>query len=492
MDDGVVAYRGLYALFATAVVGVMIAGAALGSIGLFSTYDGTFARLEATDERLAQLLYNDSIFRQLKDTLLQQQDDVTNAELQAEITVREAGFWALYWAILNETSTRIAEEAILFSGLANETQARIAADVYIEAEILNLTSLVVIAEAYEAYSIAKFIIIINNITTLQALLSSEIAARIAGDALLTEQGAIADAAIAYLTITLQQDIHSRTVQDILINEWINALQLLGLGIESINGQTGSINNNVDIVSTNNLTTITTPSPGQLVFRTNAVRSLQGVGPAVGGSFSLTAGSGIAAALNGPHGLHFYSTNVIIPANSVTLEVYLIGTPLLIFGGAITDPWVTVPTCEFPYYNGGTCGWSAPDTGTYIVQISVTLTICAVPNGVVPGARHINMAIAKSAWATVVYGPATLRSLLTEKTGGILEAVDGSYIGTATSLISSNYCMDMGFTTTVVVSGPGCAGCAYNTGYGLPTFFNGFFFGDTVPALTIKYVATKVS
>jgi len=484
-DDNVALRGSLWAMLLTALVGFMVAGAALGSIALFRSYDGVFARLMATDTRLAQQLYNDSVSRALEDALLQQENAETNAALAIESMTRAANFFSLYWAITNETAARIAEEAPLFSGIANETIARIAADTYLAAEISNLTSRVVSAEMYQAFSEATFALIISNITNLQRILANEIAARIAGDALLTEQGAIADAAIAYLTTTLENDIHERMVQDVLINEWIAALQAMGTGIESINGQTGHINNNVDIISTNALTTITAPSPGQLLFTNNAVLTVQGAVPNGADNLGLQPGAGMSIFPSGPHGVVVASLYSPIPPNSIVLSGYRGFN--MDFDGQISSAWQMMTCNFFPTYNGGNCGWSAPDTGTYIVDVSATVTVCvSTPNGVFPTAVHINMALAKS---TVDYAMAHA-SLTTEEEGGILEAADGSFVGDA--LIISGYCMDMGLSATTVAEGPGSPGCWQNCGYGVWAFFNGYIQGISVEPISMIYRVTKVA
>ena len=476
----------LWTFLVTAVVGIMIVGAAFGGYALFQTYKHEFARLMNKDTRLAQRLYNDTVARELKDTLLQQQDDLLNAELIAEAMTREAGFLSLYWAILNETAARIAEEAPLFDGLANETAARIAIDIFFAEEIANLTSRVVQAEAYEAFSRAEFLAIITNITNLQLLLINEIAARIAGDALLTEQGALADATIAYLTTTLEHEIHDRMVQDVLIDEWIAALQAMGTGIHSINGQTGSINNNVDIVSTNALTTITVPSPGQMYFTNNALLTLQGVPPDPAGNIVLTTGPGLNIVGMGPHGLHITSTFMPIGPNEVTLTG--MQGAIIPFSGIIGSNYLTVG-CVFPIFNGANCGWSAPDSGTYIVHVSATITMCVSSHmpGPVPTAVHVNMGLSRgSTYNAALANP----RLYTENTGGVLDIVDGSYIGTAE--ITLNYCMDMGLSATTIIQGAGVAGSGgIASGYGVFAFFQGALQDVNALATTVIYHVTKV-
>ena len=484
---GVACARVIWALIAVATVVFMVVGAVFGSIALFRTYRHTFDRLMTKDTVLGQLLYNDTVARQLKDTLLQQQNDATNAELAAETPVRLAGFLELYWAILNETAARIAEEAPLFIQLANETADRIAADTYLAAEIANLTTMVETAEAYALFSTAKFMIIMQNISDLNNSLTTETEERIAADTLLTEQGALADATIAYLTTTLEHETHDRIVQDVLIDEWIAALQTLGLGIESINNHNGSINNNVDIVSTNILTTITAPSPGQLIFTNNAVRTLQGITPAPGGNIVLSVGAGLTIAPFGPHGLHVASTTSTIGPNTLVLSATAIGP--FSYPGLINPPggaYMAMP-CNFPMYNGNTCGWSPLDTDTYLVQVSATLTIQtqSAPPGINPAAVHVNMGLARGPYNSALAGPWAT----TEGSGGALDIVDGANAGNA--LLLANYVLDMGLSCTKVVQGPGFPGSFPAGGYGVWIFFNGYLQGGTVMAITATYHVTKV-
>jgi hypothetical protein len=486
--DGTALVHGLQALFAIGVIGAMIAGAAFGSIALFHRYQSTFDHLLHKDTVLAQLLYNDSVARELKDTLLQQQNDATNAELAAETPVRLAGFLELYWAILNETAARIAEEAPLFVQLANETAARIAEDTYLEAEIANLTSMVEAAEQYDIFSTAKFMIIMQNISTMDALLTAETVARIAADALLTEQGALADATIAYLTITLAKDTHDRIVQDVLIDEWIAALDSLGLGIESINGHTGAMNNNVDIVSTNAQTTITVPSPGQLVFTNNAVRTLQHVPPlSPAGNIAFVAGPGLSIVPFGLHGLHITSTSTIIGPNYLVLTATAIGPFSL--PNAIDPPggvYLSMP-CNFPFYNGNTCGWSPTDTNTYIVEVSATLTVSVhTPDGINPAAVHLQMGIGRGTYNAAIAAPWAT----TEGLGGALDIVDGCNSGSA--LLFSNYVWDAALSATTVIQGPGSPGSWPAAGYGVWLFFKGYVQSSSiVMAITATYRVTKV-
>jgi hypothetical protein len=483
--DGAGFVAGLWVLLGVGAVGCMIAGAAFGSITLFHTYGSAFSHLEAANVHQAQLLYNDTVARELKDTLLQQQIDLLNAELAAESIVREAGFQALYWAISNETAARIAEEAPLFSGLANETATRTAIDVFFADEIANLTAGVVQAEQYETYSKSVFTSIFANITSLQVLLANEVAARIAEFALLTEQGAISDAAIAYLTTTLEHEIHDRTVQDVLIDEWIAALQVLGLGIESINGQTGSINNNVDIVSLNALTTITAPSAGQLLFTNNALLTLEGVPPNGSNNIALAVGPGLNLVGNGPHGLHISASYMPIGPNVVTL----LGAQAnpIVTSGMVGSNYISLGCVFLANYNGGTCGWSAPDSGTYIVHISATVTACVSSDGPDPTVVHVNMALGRTSYNAAQAAPRAF----TENTGGVLDIVDGSFIGTALS-VGNNYCMDMGLTATTIVQGAGVAGSGgIASGYGVFPYFQGALQVLTLQPITVYYHVTKV-
>ena len=479
----------LWAMFLVALLGVMVAGAAFGSIALFRRYEGRFRHLMATDTRLAQQLYNDSVARELEDALLQQQDVMLNNELAAEAAARAAGYIALFWGINNETAARIAEEDVINATLHNETAARIAIDMFFAAEIANLTAGVVSAEQYEVYSKYIFSILRSNVTYLQTLLGNDIAARIAGDALLTEQGAIADAAIAYLIATLAQDIQQRMAQDVLINEWIAALDAIGFGIESINGQTGHIHNDVDIISTNSLTSITVPSPGQMVFTNNAIVTLQGVGAAAGGNIALVGGTGVNVVAMGAHGLHVSTPYTPIGPNSVVLQ----GIASITFSNAGTiDRWFSVG-CPFPEYNDGGggfgyCGWSAPDTQTYIVQVSATGTVCTYAAGIYPMAAHIEMAFARTDYTTASAHP----HVSTEDEGGVLDVVDSTFIGNAEVAL---FCADLGLSATTVVEGPGVLNSGgLNSGYGVFVFFSATIQGvqEMYPMpVTVTYHVTKV-
>ena len=483
--------RGLQALFVVVVIGGMVASSALGSIGLFRMYNGAFSRLVRQDTVTAQQLYNDTASRIIKDNLLQQQNDATNVQLAAEVIARESGFWELYWAILNETSARIAEEAPLFTAIANETAARISADLFIEAEIYNLTLGVVAAEAYEAFSISKFMILMQNITDLVNALTLDTAARIAADIALTEQGALADAAIAYLADTFAHDVHDRTVQDVLIDEWIAAIQAMnGGGIFTINGRSGDTHHDIDIVSTNFLTTITEPSPGQLIFTNNAVRTMQGVLPDGAGNIVLTVQPPLNVVANGPHGLHIYSTSLPIGPNIDTL-FGMSGVPIPLSNYATVPAAVysTIP-CMFPSFNGGSCGWSAPDSNTYIVQVTVVLTVILKPHSIFPAAVHLNMGlgvgtysdVANNAWEEF------------EPTTGLIRTSDGANAGDGEVPIR-NPTFDMGLTATTIVQGGGSGGCWFNCGYGVWIYLKGFIQDSTsdvvVQAITAQYTVTKV-
>jgi hypothetical protein len=471
---------------AAALVGVIVTGAVFGGLALYQTYGHAFSRLAARDVQLSQELYGDTVARQLKDMLLQQQDNLLNAELAAESATREANFLSIYWAILNETAARIAEEDVIAWGISNETASRIAIDTFFAAEIANLTSAIIVAEQYEAFSKLTFISLIANITNLQTVLVNEIAARIAGDALLTEQGALSDAAIAYLTTTLEHDIHDRMVQDVLINEWIAALDAIGKGIESINGQTGSINNDVDIISTNVLTTITAPTAGTLLFTNNAIVTMQGVGANSFGNIVLEGGTGVNVVANGPHGLHISTPYAPIGPNSVTITGAT-ASPFN-FDGNIND-WLFFG-CYFTPYNGGDCGWSAPDTNTYIVQVSAVLTICASQvGGIYPSANHINMAVSRTTSLANAFGREVVT---TENAAGVLDVVAGSYVGNG-QLPPNSYCIDLAMGATTIVEGPGVAGSGgLNPGYGVFVFFQGTIQGITASPVTVTYIATQVT
>ncbi len=98
-------------------------------------YESQFAALDRADVHNGQLLYNETVARQLKDTLLKQQITALTAELNEEAMTRLMDYLLLYYAILNETATRQAEQQNLTWAIANETATREAADSVIAGEL---------------------------------------------------------------------------------------------------------------------------------------------------------------------------------------------------------------------------------------------------------------------------------------------------------------------------------------------------------------------
>ncbi len=111
--------------------------------------------------------------------------------------------------------------------------------------------------AYTQYSIQQFMIKMANISHMDTLLINEMAAEQAGYLLLQGQSVLIQQTINYLVTRLAKEVHDRTIMYELNKEWLDALSVNVSGVlMAINTQT-EINHNLDVVSTNGLTTIST-------------------------------------------------------------------------------------------------------------------------------------------------------------------------------------------------------------------------------------------
>lgn len=350
---------------------VMIVGAVFGGILVLQTYSSTFDSLIHADLVLQQQLYNNSVARKQKDTLLQQQIDALKKQLDQESATRTMNYLILYWDIVNETATRIMQQNLINQTIQETIAARVADDMLLQPQLLNLTMMVEMAELYDLEAAKQFMIKMANITFMVNLLETEIAQRIAADNILYQQGIQIDQTIGYLQMLLAQEIYNRTCRDQLVDEILSLITANGY-VTNINGVYG-LNGDVVIRSLTPVTTVA-QTTGTVFIMNNGFLTINGTtSDPVNFDVGAIGENGIIVNNTFPYELEIYSTVVIVPPNIV----YLSGSQ--VFAPPFAAPRGTffAPVgCFFTYYNGNTCGWTAPDNGAYMVQVTVMLTVTA--------------------------------------------------------------------------------------------------------------------
>lgn len=482
-------FIGVASLFFIVLSGIFVAGAFFGANVLFDRYDGTFDKLRATDILLGQQLYNGTRARQIKDVLLNQQIDQLTAQWQAEILIRLAEHAILQDEVGNETAARIESHEALGDAISNETAARLAEDAILAEDIANVTMMVEMGEAFDAYTLQQLMIKMANITRMENDLYAEIAARIAKDNILSLHGALADSTIAYLQMKAAKNTHERTIKDTLLTQQIAAI----VGVEyvtTINGQL-PVNREMIITSPNNLTTMV-ESPGQLLITNNGIRTINTVMPDTTGEIGFSAGMGMIVDTVSvpPYTWRISATGVPIVPNYFTTSASYAG--MWTGDGDINTGWFFFP-CVFPAYNGNNCGWTAPDNGTYIVQVNLLLPNVVANQGLA-GGNNIRIAMAVG---TSDFYANSLATRIVPESSGSLYALDSTGYGDWTA--GNNYGADIALSGTIVVAGTGMntAGCMLGSlpqcGYGVSVWFKSMFHSSTfIPAATVTLTAIKVN
>lgn len=382
------------------ILGFFSAGATFGVYVFVKNYDNDFVLLSNTDVRLQQAIYKDSQARELKDILLEQQNAELAAEIPPETAERLANYLLLLSLIQNETDTRIWEQQYLTDLLNNETAARVAADLLLYPQIVNITMMVQMAEQYNIYSRAKFMILMNNITSLDQRLTVEIDTRTAAYRLLEITGAQHQSTIDYLFSKLAKETHDRTIKDELLQEQLNFIMSMTDGLKSING-VGPTDSRVKFTSPNPVTTFGNggnPKGGNLIIFNNGIYSINGVTrEPTTKDIAFIAGERMTITQTGLHELTIatdllptamnivhlsgtYALSYVTPDQSMFGSCTDFNNTIIPCGPAAKKAWLPVlppNDCSqrgFPLYNGNTCGWSAPSNGTFIVEIVVTLSV----------------------------------------------------------------------------------------------------------------------
>jgi hypothetical protein len=523
-------------------LGAVITGAALCAWAFFRTHSVDFANLRHADLQISQGIYSESVARQVKDILLTNQNAELSARLPPETAIREANFWLLYWAILNETATRINEHMVLMQRLANETADRIAGDDALNAQLPPLDMMVTMAEQYNVVSMNKFMLIMAQITQLDTDLQTEIQTRIALQNQKYAQAALADQTINYLNVTLAKEAHDRAIKDMLLMTQLNAALGLGHGLFSINGQL-PIGNNFTISSSNPVTLIyphvapppcgksgkCDPPDGRIVFENRGIYTINGVERnSTNANIDLVAGNKMFLEYPAPHSLLIGTFINPTPSNLVYLkgtndQTYstpdmtpLFGSCVDFQGNATTcgpaakKVWLPVlpQSCAlrgFPLYNGNTCGWTAPTNGTYIVEIVATLSITLnypYGNWLSTFSLAIQDNTAPSDYMCDVIHP---------ETGGCMTTRDTVTVGGPRFLYTTPVFqvllvptefwpvanIDVVLKTTEIIRTPGgdTAGCFDGTtatcSYGLNPMFTTDIQGVAIRSSTLEYFSTQI-
>lgn len=348
---------------------VMIVGAVFGGILVLQTYSSTFDSLIHADLVLQQQLYNNSVARKQKDILLQQQIDALKKQLDQESATRAMNYLILYWDIVNETATRIMQQNLINQTIQETIAARVADDMLLQPQLLNLTMMVEMAELYDLEAAKQFMIKMANITFMVNLLETEIAQRIAADNILYQQGIQIDQTIGYLQMLLAQEIYNRTCRDQLVDEILSLITVNGY-VTNINGVYG-LNGDVVIRSLTPVTSIGQIT-GTVFIMNNGFATINGTTPdPTNFNVDVIGDNGIVVNNTYPYQLEIYSTIVVVAPNIVILNGFQT------YGLGFVTPGNTYFTpigCFYSYYNGNTCGWTAPDTGTYMVHVAMTLSV----------------------------------------------------------------------------------------------------------------------
>lgn len=470
------ALRGVLSVFFAGILIVCVAGLVFGVHVMFYGPETRISQFAFEATVLRQKLYNESNARLLKDISVGQQIDAATLDLIAESATRESEYETLLVNITTETDVRIANEQVLFYGVANETDARIAADIIIDEGIANVTAMVLSAEAYDIFSDSKFADLMANITYMDNLLMAEINERIASRQAFANAGAASDNMIAYLIAALAAEIHEREVYDVLIDQ---AIAYLAAGaasvVTSINFRNGT-NGNMDILSANaNALSIITV-PGKLTLTSHVVCTINGVFPDPSTkNIFFTAGAGMVITTSGgPPNWTVGASGTFLPPNYATLSgagvLGLTTYPTLTPGDANFE-WLPVG-CVFQPFNGGTCGWTAPDTGTYIVHISATFTLSLL--GAQHNSIHFSMGTGKGVQLDTLASPFAFPEI-SGLTNGAIFPLDSVHVGSY-AVTTSQY-FDVHLSGTVVVASGsgmdvgGCSGSVWaSCGYGLPVYF----------------------
>ena len=206
-----------------------------------------------------------------------------------------------------------------------------------------------------------------NISHMDTLLINEMAAEQAGYLLLQGQSVLIQQTINYLFMRLAKEVHERTIMYELNKEWLDALSVNVSGVlMAINTQT-EINHNLDVVSTNTLTTITTVQ-GLMTFKANGILTVNSVAAdSTTGDLGFSAGSGIS--LSSPSPNTWQISNPAGPAIDRTPQ-YQFGLWTIHSGyGCLdgnTNGW-------YAYFNNPSF-WTIGTSGTISLQMTVTLTV----------------------------------------------------------------------------------------------------------------------
>lgn len=236
----------------------------------------------------------------------------------------------------------------------------------------------------------------------------------------------------------------------------------GALVTTINGQNGTAGN-MDIISTTPAVITITTVAGLLTFVNHGICTINSVSPNSGtGNVAFVAGPGTTIDTVGmpPNTWRISSTVVPVPPNYQEM-IGVMGPDVSLPTIDQSDPdrnWVTVG-CGFPPYNGGTCGWTAPDNGAYVVQVIATFTVQRL------GSQHNSMHMSMG----VYIGPQTNAGIhpsgAIPEVNGVITALDSAHFG---DYRSPSTMVDVSLSATVVVQGAGqnVAGCL--DGFGFPT------------------------
>jgi len=236
ISDGKIAEQSLgLAAKVLAVIAVVVVaiGLTMAWILFFKSYEAEFNSLRAADLNLDQQIYNEQATRLNKDMLLMQEQARQREAFEENVRQRISQQNYVNMSLIQDIDERIANNQNISDLIGNETQQRQDADTLLQERIDNATAALAIIKAFQADADAKFMVLMQNITDLDAALIAENTAMQDKVNLMISQRAIIDTALVQLVNELNQEMMERMWKDDNLTVLVN-LATYGI-ILNVNG-----------------------------------------------------------------------------------------------------------------------------------------------------------------------------------------------------------------------------------------------------------------